>query len=262
MTDATAAPERALTLDLWHTLVYLDPAAEETYMREQIALATGLLEAAPTTDGAARSTPPELRRAFEAVYAEAVAASQRGVSVPPARQIEEAGRRTGRAPDPREYVAGLAGLVGRTEFRPAAGALEVLRELADDGWALGIISNTVGEPGASLRPVLHRFGFDRVVRSTTFSDEHPWTKPAPELFRQSLRALGVPPERAVHIGYGWVDIEGARRAGYRAGILFTGLQEYGAKYRELFLPPDWSAPLTPYRVRRWDEVPKMVGSFR
>ena len=262
MSERPRPAERALTLDLWHTLVYLEPPAEEAYMREQVAFAGAVLESSPRVAGAPSRDAAELAGTFAAVYAEAVEASQRGTSVSPAQQIREAGRRCGREPDPAAYVAGLARLVARTEFRLAEGSVEVLRHLAEDGWALGIISNTVGEPGETLRPVLRRFGFDRLVGAVTFSDEHPWTKPAPELFQQTLHRLGVSPERAVHIGDGWVDIEGARRAGYRAGVLFTGLQEYGKRYRELFLPPGWATPKTPYRVRRWEQVPGVLRTLR
>ena len=253
---------RLLSLDLWHTLVYLEPDDEEAYMRGQVDLATRLLEASPIEPESARVSPSDLRSTFERVYAGAVEASQQGRSVTPAQQIADAGQRTGRQVDPAAYIAGLRELVGRTRFLPAPGAFEVVRDLKADGWRTAVISNTVGEPGATLRPVLHRLGLDPLVDAFVFSDEEPWTKPAPEIFREATDRLGVAPERTVHVGDGWVDIEGAKRAGLRAGILYTGLQRYGAKYRSLFLPPGWSEPATPYRFDRWSELPGLLAEFR
>ena len=101
-----------------------------------------------------------------------------------------------------------------------------------------MISNTIGEPGATLRPILTSMGFDEVVEEYLFSDELPWTKPDPAIFLEALRRLGSDPSHAVHVGDGWPDIEGPKRTGMKAGILYTGLQTYGAEYQRLFLPPD------------------------
>jgi FMN phosphatase YigB (HAD superfamily) len=134
-------------------------------------------------------------------------------------------------------VAELARILRATPFLLAPGAVSVLRELAQLGYALGVISNTVGEPGRLLRPMLASFGFDEYVGVYTFSDEHPWAKPAPEIFRATLRALGSKPSAALHVGDSWSDMEGARRAGMLGGVLFIGLQRYGERYRQLFTKP-------------------------
>jgi len=249
---------RLLSLDLWHTLVYLEPETEERYMREQVDLAERTLSAAPTAPGRPPLDDAQLRAAFEKVYAEAVAASQQGRSVGPAKQMEEAGARTGRRANAQAYLRGLDELVAHTGFLPAPGAFDVVRKLRGEGWTTAVVSNTVGEPGASLRPVLDRLGLTPLVDRFIFSDEEPWTKPSPEIFREALRQTLIPPGRAVHVGDGWVDIEGARRAGLRAGILYTGLHRYGAKYRALFLPEGWSNPPTPYRFERWPELPAIL----
>ena len=91
----------AVTLDLWHTLVYLTPSAEESYMNAQMDLAAEVLDDTPTPPGSARRSRIELRTEFQKVYAGAVAAAQRGVSVPPAAQLTLAAEATGRraAPD-------------------------------------------------------------------------------------------------------------------------------------------------------------------
>lgn len=252
---------RLLSLDLWHTLVYLEPADEERYMREQVDLATAVLNEAPGVPGRKAAPPAAVRRSFQDVYAEAVVASQAGRTVTPSAQLLEAGRRVGRTPDPSAYLERLRALVARTPFRRAPRALSVLRQLRAEGWATAVVSNTVGEPGASLLPVLQRIGVVPLVDAFVFSDQLPWTKPSPEIFRAATERLGVARERTVHVGDGWVDIEGARRAGLRAGVLYTGLQHYGRRYRELFLPKGWAEPATPYRVGSWPELPGLLRSL-
>jgi len=258
---APAGEGRLLSLDLWHTLLYLDPEAEERYMRAQIDLAVEVLSQAPLAAGPAPPEPDGFRGTFETVYADAVAASQEGRSVPPGAQIVQAGARTGRTPDPRRYLDGLRDLVAGTPFRRAPGAVDVISQLRDEGWATAVVSNTVGEPGEALRPVLTRMGYDPLIDAFVFSDEGPWTKPAPEIFQAALHRMGIGASRTVHVGDGWVDIEGARRARLRAGVLYTGLQHYGHRYRQLFLPPGWSSPETRYRVDRWAELPGVLRTI-
>jgi FMN phosphatase YigB (HAD superfamily) len=224
----------AVTIDLWHTLLYLPPDLEERYMARQLTFGREVLEESPRLPGSPNLTEAELGRAFERAYVGAVQASLRGKTITPAEQILAAAKETGRAADPEEYLSRLKAEVETTEFRPAPGAVDLLSDLEEGGYHLGLISNTVGEPGALFRPILSEMGFDRYLETMVFSDEHPWTKPAPELFELALANLRTASSEAVHVGDGWSDLEGARRAGYRGAVLFTGLQSYGARYRDLF----------------------------
>ncbi len=248
----------AVTLDLWHTLVYLPPADEEAYMVAQLELATDALASAPTTPGAPGLDRAALHRAFEHHYYEAIQAAQRGESISPAVQLARAAADTGRIPRPEPYLDGLFGLVARAPFQIGPGAIEALRALRDAGRRTAVISNTVGEPGASLAPILHRMGFDEVVEQYLFSDELPWTKPEPAIFHEALHRLEVDPKRAIHVGDGWTDVEGAKRAGLRASVLFTGLQEYGARYHALFLPPGWDSPDADHRIDQLGQLPALA----
>lgn len=254
-----AASPAAVTLDLWHTLVYLSPDAEEQYMSGQMDLAADVLEASPALPGAPVLSRSELRSVFEQMYTGAVEEAQQGRSVTPAAQLARAAERAGRKPRPDLYVEGLGRLVGETPFRLAPGAMETLKVLRERSWRTAVISNTIGEPGATLRPILRSMGFDPWIQEYIFSDEMPWTKPDRAIFLEALRRLGVEPGDAVHVGDGWSDVEGARRAGMRAGILFTGLQSYGARYQALFLPPGWSSPDTQYRIERLEELPALAA---
>ncbi len=249
---------RAVTLDLWHTLFYLEPEAEERYMAEQQELAVRFLERAPLAPGASDLDRGRLVALFTAEFSKAVAASQEGRTITPAEQLDCAAAAAGRLVATEEYLEALHALVARTPFQAADEAAEFLQAVRARGFRTALISNTTGEPGAALRPVIQRLGLDRYLDELVFSDERPWTKPAPEIFLDALRPLGADPSRTVHVGDGWVDIEGARRAGLRGGILFTGLQRYGRHYQGLFLPKGWENPPTPYRAARLLEIPAIL----
>jgi len=248
----------AVTLDLWHTLIYLPPEDEEAYMAHQIAMGREVLRKAPLLPGAPELSDADLGLAFERSYASAVEASAQGRTVTPAQQILRAAAETGRDADPTNYLRLLQEEIRRTPFRLAPGALELVKDLRDGGYRVGMISNTVGEPGKFLRPILTTMGFDRFVENYVFSDEQPWSKPSPEIFRYALQGLNQTPDVAVHVGDGWADLEGARRAGYRGAVLFTGLQAYGARYRQLFLPRLPQELDTGYRTDRLEEVVPIV----
>jgi len=251
----------AVTLDLWHTLIYLPPEDEEQYMAHQLALGTEVLRSAPPLPGAPPVSDEEIAKAFERAYTDAVAQSAEGRTVTPAEQLLRAAKEVGRNADAADYLRALHGEIRRTRFLRAPGALELLEALRARGYRLGVISNTVGEPGAFLRPVIASMELDRFVETFVFSDELPWTKPAPEIFRVALSQLSADPSSAVHVGDGWSDLEGARRTGYRGAILFTGLHRYGESYRRLFLPDVPSMPAADYRTDRLTDVGSLVGKI-
>jgi putative hydrolase of the HAD superfamily len=96
------------------------------------------------------------------------------------------------------------------------GAHGALEALVARGYALGVVSNTMRTPGATLRKLLERYGILGFFRHTTFSDEIGVRKPAPEIFALALRALGAEVATAVHVGDDAIlDVEGARAAGMR-----------------------------------------------
>jgi putative hydrolase of the HAD superfamily len=248
----------AVTLDLWHTLMYLPPEDEEAYMAHQIAMGREVLRLSPRLPGAPAVSDDELGRAFERAYDAAVAASSDGKTMTPTDQILRAAKEVGRAVDPRDYLSRLKAEVERTPFRLAPGAIELLRELQEMHYRLGVVSNTIGEPGAFLRPILATLGFDRYVETYVFSDEQPWAKPSPEIFLRALDGLGERPDDAVHVGDGWADLEGARRAGYRGTVLYTGLRSYGDRYRRLFRPGAPGSPEASCQTDRLNEVGPLV----
>ncbi len=251
-------PAPAVTFDLWHTLVYVSPSEEERYMRGQLDVATDVLARSPGVRSRPDRSRRTLRTAFRREYEAAVTVSRRGRSVSPAEQFERAARACGRRPLTELYLRSLRRLVATLRFRVAPGARPVLRALRRDGYRIGVLSNTTGEPGRYLRPALTGFGFDRLVDAYTFSDELPWSKPSPKIFGAALARLGSSPRAAVHVGDGWSDMEGGRRARLAGTVLYTGLQEYGPEYRRLFLAPNSKPVEGDRRVAELAAVPAIV----
>lgn len=252
---------RAVTLDVWHTLVYLAPAAEEEYLERQLEARTRVLEGWPRSPRARHPPLRDARRAASEAFDEAVRLSHQGRAMSLTTQAIHAARRSGRTARPLDLARALAELVERTEFRASPGAVEMLERLEARGVRRGVVSNTVGEPGEALQRVLDRLGLGRYIEAWAFSDQLPWSKPAPEIFWHCLGALGTGRERAVHVGDGWFDLVGARAAGLRAGIWYTGQQNYGERYRRLFGgdgPPRGGGEL---RVDRLAEIPDLVDTL-
>ncbi|HYK93884.1 MAG TPA: HAD family hydrolase [Thermoplasmata archaeon] len=243
-----------MTFDLWHTLVYLEPDAEERYMQRQEALAVSLLaDGLSADDGAAR-----VRGAWLRERQRAIRSAERGRSVPVQHQFDRAAHSLRSSARSSDYLAAMRAEVERTPFLRAPYALATLRRLRERGWRIGVISNTVGEPGAFLRPLLNRMRIRPLVDTCVFSDELPWTKPSPAIFHDALRRLHASPRQTVHVGDGWSDVEGARRARLRAGILYTGLRRYGPSYRKQFAGPHRLRVAPENTVARLDRLPAVV----
>jgi putative hydrolase of the HAD superfamily len=98
------------------------------------------------------------------------------------------------------------------EFQTLAGAAAAVQALAARGLALAVVTNW--DYGA--REQLRRHGLEQHFRTIVVSAEIGTRKPDPEPFRVALDRLGVPPERAVHVG----DHESDERGAAAAGLAF------------------------------------------
>ena len=97
------------------------------------------------------------------------------------------------------------------------GAIDALRSLKARGVRLAIISNTGRTWGQFLRQVQEKVGMGGLFDHRSFSDEAQVRKPAAAIFDQTLAALGVEPEKAVHVGDDVAaDVAGAKDVGMRA----------------------------------------------
>jgi len=100
-----------------------------------------------------------------------------------------------------------------------AGAGEVLAALHDRGLRLGVISNTL-QPAWSMDEALARRGLLHFFAARIYSSEVRVAKPHAAIFHAALNALGVVPDRAIHVGDRLVaDVAGAQGAGMRAVLI-------------------------------------------
>ena len=112
------------------------------------------------------------------------------------------------------------------------GARAALEQVRARGVALAVLSNTMRTPGATLRKLLERFGLLACFDHATFSDEVGVRKPDAAIFALTLRALGVEPAAAVHVGDDEVlDVLGGRQAGLRTIQVTTASPEAGGAER-------------------------------
>lgn len=108
--------------------------------------------------------------------------------------------------DPEGFVPAFVGAIA---FRPLDGAARALRRLRRAGLVLACVSNW----DVSLGPQLEHVGLRPLFTEVVSSAEAGAAKPDPAVFAEALVRLGVPPERALHVGDGDADREGAAAAG-------------------------------------------------
>jgi HAD superfamily hydrolase (TIGR01509 family) len=190
---------QAVTIDAYGTLVTLrDPVPS--------------LRAALAARGVDRE-PGEVERAFRAEVAYYVPRSHEGrdeTTLALLRRrctrvfLETAGANL--APD--EFTAAfLHALV----FEAVPGASAACQTLAEAGLRLAVVSNW----DVGLHDQLEELGLTASVDEVVTSAEAGAPKPDPRVFQLALGRLHVAPQRAVHVGDGPEDEEGARAAGLR-----------------------------------------------
>jgi len=90
-----------------------------------------------------------------------------------------------------------------------------LRRLAEDGYKVGLISNS----HRSLASFQQHFDLHGLITAAISSSEHGYLKPHPSIFEAALKLVGVEPGESVMVGDSLKhDIEGARRVGMH-GVL-------------------------------------------
>ena len=95
----------------------------------------------------------------------------------------------------------------------------VLRQLADTGFRIGLISNT----HRCLASFQSHFELQGLISATVSSSDHGLMKPHPSIFTAALQLLGVAAAEAVMVGDSVrQDIQGALGAGMRAILLNRG----------------------------------------
>ncbi|MGI0132996.1 MAG: HAD family hydrolase [Thermoplasmata archaeon] len=242
---------RAVTSDLWYTILYLRPhdQAVEERRRRGIWMRPLLRAGVPK---------PRAQRLVLRLEARCHGLETRGVSFPVPQQAEWLAS-VGRVPIPvDDVIEQLDDLLTRTPVRFARGAVDVLERWRGEGLRLGLVSNVIFETPTATRRLLDREGLIGRFDAIYLSAEHPWGKPDPHAFLTCLHELGVPPSRSVHVGDRPWDVRGALRAGMQA-LRFR-------EYRLRSDPTDYNGRSDGrpgvHDVRGWAEVAQAVERMR
>ena len=95
-------------------------------------------------------------------------------------------------------------------------AAETLKQVKDDGYRVGLISNTGMTPGYAFRVFMEEKGLAEYFDSMAFSDEMLLAKPSVPMFQRTLEELGAEAGETVHVGdHLRNDVLGAKEAGLR-----------------------------------------------
>lgn len=108
--------------------------------------------------------------------------------------------------------------------RPYAGVREALLELKKRGFGLAVVSNKADALSKTLIECFYPDVFDTVWGER----EGVAKKPSPEPLLLCCRELGAAPENVLYIGDTEVDLETARAAGCRCGIVTWGFRSKDA----------------------------------
>ncbi len=218
---------RAVTFDLWHTLVNDSKELSEFWTSERIE---GMLEI--LIAGGYKVERREILEAYArsgALFEELRMRSSKEIDV--AEQIEILLSLMKIEPNQR-LIAKLEKPYTEVVLKKLPfvipGAEECLQTLKDRGYKLGLISNTGRTPGKVLREMLRKIGLSHYFEQLTFSNEIGLRKPHPAPFIHTLKILSARASEAVHIGDQLrSDIYGAKNAGMKA-ILYKPLSKLEA----------------------------------
>ena len=209
---------RAVTVDFWGTLLFEPPASDDRHKPRRLADIKAILGGAGV--GAAAEA---LERAYRESAAFLGQLWQQNRDVP----VEDHVRAilVGLDPGlPRRLTGAVFSDLVEAYARPAllappavdTAARAALTALAERGYRLALVSNTMGTPGRVLRELLRQYGLLPCFAHLTFSDECGVRKPEPAIFHRTLGAVGVEPAEAIHVGDDpLLDVVGARAAGMR-----------------------------------------------
>jgi putative hydrolase of the HAD superfamily len=245
---ADLRPVRALTFDLWDTLVIDDsdeprraaqglPPKKEARARAFVELVSG----AGVDEAAARSAWSDANAIFRVWW------KQEHRTPPVAARLDHALGVLGldRPGTFDACVERLSTMEVELPPDPLPGAAEALAALAER-YPLAIISDSIVTPAAGLRKILAHHGLARFFSGFYFSDEVGASKPAPLAYHAAAQDLGVPVEGIVHVGdRDETDVAGALGVGARA-VYFTGAVDRGPT-------------ASPWRCTHLAELPDLVA---
>ena len=200
---------RAVTFDLWNTLLTGTPGAVEIRSRfwREVIVKRGL----DIGDDLLHGTLSMLPTRFDEEWR---AGRQYGPTEALADCFTAFGDRLA-SEDRDALAAAFEAASYELKVAPVADAADVLSAVAATGVAVGIISDTTLAVGRHLRTYLDQHRILQHVTFAAFSDEVGVYKPDPAIFRVALDGLGIDdPTTVAHVGdLMRTDVAGARAMG-------------------------------------------------
>lgn len=209
---------RAVTFDLWNTLLTSSPGAVEIRSRfwSEVIDERGLEIDADLLHGTLSMLPDRFDEEWRA-------GRQYGPTEALADCFTAFGDRL-TLEDRDALAAAFEAASYELKVAPVADAADVLSAVAATGVAVGIISDTALATGRHLRTYLDAYGIFQHVTFAAFSDEVGVYKPDPAIFAAALDGLGIgDPATAAHVGdLKRTDVAGARAMGMST-VRFRGV---------------------------------------
>jgi|TARA_B110000914_G_scaffold225481_1_gene246323 HAD superfamily hydrolase (TIGR01549 family) len=209
---------RAVTFDLWNTLLTSSPGAVEIRSRfwSEVIDERGLEIDADLLHGTLSMLPDRFDEEWRA-------GRQYGPTEALADCFTAFGDRL-TSEDRDALAAAFEAASYELKVAPVADAADVLSAVAATGVAVGIISDTALATGRHLRTYLDAYGIFQHVTFAAFSDEVGVYKPDPAIFAAALDGLGIgDPATAAHVGdLKRTDVAGARAMGMST-VRFRGV---------------------------------------
>jgi len=209
---------RAVTFDLWNTLLTSSPGAVEIRSRfwSEVIDERGLEIDADLLHGTLSMLPDRFDEEWRA-------GRQYGPTEALADCFTALGDRL-TSEDRDALAAAFEAASYELKVAPVADAADVLSAVAATGVAVGIISDTALATGRHLRTYLDAYGILQHVTFAAFSDEVGVYKPDPAIFAAALDGLGIgDPATAAHVGdLKRTDVAGARAMGMST-VRFRGV---------------------------------------
>jgi len=229
-------PYRALSLDLWFTLVYHTREDAAGWDRARIRVLQEFLErsAGPVL------TASDIEAGLGEVTSRLEAYGRSPVTTDPAVVLQEVANRLGaRVRGPAGVAANAYSAAGLEECppRPNPEAFELVRVLGRRGVPVVLVTNSSRRSvtWSDFLRTRDALSFRYVVSSSDLGV----AKPDPAIFREAARRVAVPPHQLLHVGDRWeLDVAGARAAGLGAA-LYRGLWDRYPRdvYPDLPEPP-------------------------
>jgi putative hydrolase of the HAD superfamily len=207
-----ATPE-AVTFDCWNTLIY-----ESDWDLAHALRVTRLREAAQ--EAGQPVSPEEATRAFDVAWGRHMELWRAGEATG-ALEVALWGLEALGLVEPHPALEHLVSTFQEASHsggvRPLEGARETLEALGQAGIPCALVCDTGLTPGRVVRRHLERLGLLDGLAVQVFSDEVGVPKPDPRTFRRALAAVGVRPQRALHVGdLRRTDVAGARSLAMRS----------------------------------------------